>query len=215
VTALNTAKPRVALLYSQPSIFWEGKYQGTIGSLYTVLNFMGENVTFVSERQLAEGTAPRVKWLVVPNATHVLPTTPAAVAAFAKSGGKVLLIGKESLRHDEYDRPLNRAIDYPTMELAGNEPATAAALRQRLAPLQLNDLRDATTGKPAWGVEFRVVQFGRVKLVPLINLNAEAKTVKLPGWAKKQGLDLLSGENVELNAISAETMVPRLLQIGK
>jgi hypothetical protein len=215
VTAINTAKPRVALLYSQPSIFWEEKYQGTLRSLYTVLNFMGENVTFVSERQLVEGTAPKVKWLLVPNATHVLPSTPAAVATFAKSGGKVLLVGKESLRRDEYDRPLNRAIDYPTMELEGNEPATATALRQRLAPLPLNDLRDATTGKPAWGVEFRVVQFGKVRLVPLINLNAEAKMVQLLGWAKKQGLDLLSGEKVELNAISAETMAPRLLQIGQ
>ena len=161
---------------------------------------MGENVTFVSERQLAEGTAPKVQWLLVPNATHVLPSTPAALAAFAKSGGRVLLVGKESLRRDEYDRPLNRANDYPTMELAGNEPATAAALRQRLAPLQLNDLRDAATGQPAWGVEFRVVQFGKVKLVPLINFNAEARTVQLPGWAQKQGLDLLSGENVELTA---------------
>jgi hypothetical protein len=180
-----------------------------------VLNFMGENVTFVSERQLAEGKAAKVQWLLVPDATHVLPSTPGAVAAFAKAGGKVLLVGKESLRHDEYDQPLNQVMDYPAMELAGDEPATAAALRQRMAPLQLNDLRDATTGQPAWGVEFRVVQFGRGMLVPLLNLNKEAKTVRLPGWAKKHGLDLLSGENVELNAVSAEPMVPRLLQISR
>lgn len=215
VNALNTAKPRVALLYSQPSIFWEEKYQGTIRSLYTILNFMGENVTFVSERQLAEGTAPKVTWLIVPNATHVLPSTPPALAAFAKSGGRVLLVGKESLRRDEYDRPLNPAIDCPTMEVEKDEPATAAALRQKLAPLQLNELRDAVTGKPAWGVEFRVVQYGKVKLVPLINFNKEAKTLKLPEWAKKRGLDLLSGETLDLNTILAETMAPRLLQIGK
>jgi hypothetical protein len=215
VTALNMAKPRAALLYSQPSIFWEAQYQGTLRSLYTVLNFMGENVTFVSERQLAEGNAAKVQWLLVPNATHVLPSTPAAVAAFAKSGGKVLLVGKESLRHDEYDRPLDQVVDYPVMELAADEPATAAALRQRLAPLQLNDLRDAATGQPAWGVEFRVVKYGKVTLVPLINFAREAKKVQLHGWARKGGLDLLSGENVELNAISMESMVPRLLQITK
>jgi len=215
VTALNTANPRVALLYSQPSIFWEAQYAGTLRSLYTVLSFMGENVTFVSERQLAEGTAPKVRWLLVPNATHVLPSTPVAVAAFAKSGGKVLLVGKESLRHDEYDRPLSPFADYPAMELAGDEPATAAALHEKLAPLQLNDLRDVKTGKPSWGVEYRVVPFGKVKLVPLINFNNEARQVQLVGWPQKQGLDLLSGENVELGSISAETMVPRLLQLGK
>ncbi len=215
VTAVNTARPRVALLYSQPSIFWEEKYAGTLRSLYTILNFMGENVTFVSERQLAEGTTPRVKWLIVPNATHVLSSTPAAVAALAKAGGRVLLIGGQSLQRDEYDRPLNRAVDYPTMELAGDEPATAAALRSRLAPLQLNTLRDTATGKPAWGVEFRVVPFGQAKLIPLVNFNNQTKTVQLPGWVNQRGLDLLSGEQVQLNAITAETMVPRLLRIGK
>jgi hypothetical protein len=51
--------------------------------------------------------------------------------------------------------------------------------------------------------------------VPIINFNTEGKTVKLPGWKQKQALDLLSGEKVELSAISAETMVPRLLEIGK
>jgi len=215
VTALNTAKPRVGLLYSQPSIFWEERYAGTLRSLYTVLSFMGENVTFVSERQLAEGTAPKVKWLLVPNATHVLPTTPAAIAAFAKSGGRVLLVGKDSLGRDEYDRPLAAAGNYPTLELAASEPATAAALRQRLTPLELNDLRDAATGQAAWGVEFRVVRFGKVKLVPLINFTTAARTVQLPEGKDRQALDLLSGEKVGLNAISLETMAPRLLQVGK
>jgi len=215
VTALNNARPRVALLYSQPSLFWEGQYQGTLRSLYTALNFMGETVTFVSERQLAEGTVPRVQWLLVPNATHVLSTTAPALERFARSGGQVLLVGKESLGRDEYDRPLNRSASYLTMELEGNELATAGLLCQKLAPLQLNKLTDASTGGPAWGVEFRVVQFGKVMLVPLINLTAAAQTVRLSGWGKRQGLDLLSGESVDLNAISAEPMAPRLLRIGK
>ena len=215
VTAINTAKPRVALLYSQPSIFWEEKYKGSIMSLYTILSFMGESVTFVSERQFAEGAASKVKWLLVPNATHVLPSTPAALAAFAKSGGNVLLVGKESLRRDEYDRPLKPAMDFTTMEVEPDEPATAAALRQRLAPLPLHDLRDAATGQPAWGVEFRVVQFGRVKLVPLINFNKVSKTVQLPRFTKQHALDLLSGEKVDLKNISTETMAPRLLRISE
>jgi hypothetical protein len=215
VAAINAARPRVALLYSQPSIFWEEKYAGTLRSLYTVLNFMGEAVTFVSERQLADGTPPKVKWLLVPNATHVLPTTPPALATFAKSGGKILLVGQDSLGRDEYDRPLNRASDYATMELASDEPATATALRQRLASLQLNDLRDTTTSQPAWGIEFRVVQYGKLKLVPLINFNQQTKTVSLSGGGKQQALDLLSGETAELDAIAADTMVPRLLLIGK
>jgi hypothetical protein len=88
-------------------------------------------------------------------------------------------------------------------------------LRQRLASLQLNDLRDTTTSQPAWGIEFRVVQYGKLKLVPLINFNQQTKTVSLSGGGKQQALDLLSGETAELDAIAADTMVPRLLLIGK
>src|ERR1035438_5299906 len=90
VTVINNARPRVALLYSQPSIFWEEKYKGTLFSSYTALNFMGEPITFVSERQLVAGTAAKVNWLIVPNATHIMDTTPAALAALDRSGGKIL-----------------------------------------------------------------------------------------------------------------------------
>ncbi len=212
VTALNQSKPRIALLYSQPSIFWEPKYQGTLYSLYRVLNFMGENVTFVSERQLADGTAAKVQWLLVPNATHVLSSTPAALAAFAKSGPKVLLVGKDSLSRDEYDRPLPRPA-YPTLELAATESATATALRRALAPLAFNDLREVSTGQPAWGIEFRLVRQGRRTLAFFDNFSGQSQTVTLPRWSQGQSLDLLSGAKMDLKAIPLEPMLPRLFRL--
>jgi len=166
----------------------------------------------VSERQLAERQAAKVPWLLVPHATHGLPSTPAALAAFAKSGGKVLLVGKDSLTRDEYDRPLTRA-DYPAIELGANEPATADALRQALAPPPFNELLDTATGKPAWGVEFRVVRQGRTTLITLNNFNKDAKTVSLPRWLKESALDLLNGERVSLKDVSLESMSPRLLRL--
>jgi hypothetical protein len=213
VEAINAAKPRVALLYSQPSIFWEEKYKGTIQSLYAVLNFTGENVTFVSERQLAAGTAPKVQWIIVPNATHVLASTPPGLAAFVKSGGKVLLAGKASLSRDEYDRPLAAATDYPVIELTGTNPEAADVLRRAMSPLAFNELRDAASGRPAWGVEFHVVRHGGAMLVPMDNFNAAAVTVCLPRPARQHAIDLLSGEQMDLSAVPLEPMVPRLLQI--
>jgi hypothetical protein len=213
VKAINEAKPRVALLYSQPSLFWDENYQGTIYSLYTVLNFMGEKVTFISERQLAEGTAAKVQWLLVPNATHVQAPTPKALESFAKDGRKILLVGKDCLGRDEYDRPMNR-VEYPVMELAGDEPSSAASLRQALAPMAFNELRDAATGRPIWGIEFRVVPSGRTTLVPMNNFSKETKTASLPRWANASALDLLSGERVDLKGITLEPMTPRLLRIG-
>ena len=214
VAALNAAKPRIGLLYSPPSIFWEPKYQGTIYSLYTVLNFMGEPVTFVSERELAEGKAARVQWLIVPQATHILASTPAALARYVGGGTRVLLVGTNSLTRDEYDRPLQRA-SYPVLKPADSEPATAEALRRELAPLPFNSLRDTTTGQPAWGVEFRLVRHGRSMLLALDNLSTEAKTVSLPDGADASAPDLLSGETVELKAVSLAPMTPRLLRLSR
>jgi hypothetical protein len=214
VTAINNAKPRVALLYSPPSIFWEDKYKKTLFSSYTALNFMGEAITFVSERQLAAGTVPIVDWLIAPNATHVLDTTPAALAAFKKAGGKILLIGKDCLSRDEYDRPLPGRPDYPVIEPGANDQATSALLRSALPPLQTRELRESGSGEPAWGVEFRVVPMGKTTLVPLVNFNQKASTVTLLKWAGRQALDLLSGETVDLNSIFLDPMVPRLLRIG-
>jgi hypothetical protein len=214
VTAINHARPRVVLLYSPPSIFWEEKYKATLFSLYTALTFLGEPVTFVSERQLAAGTAPKVAWLLVPNATHILQSTPAALAAFHKSGGRLLLVGQDSLTRDEYDRSLPRRPDYPVLEPGADDRATAARLRAALRPLATPELRESRGGQPAWGVEFRVVPMGKATLVPLVNFNQAASTVTLAKWAGRPALDLLSGETVDLKAIALEPMVPRLLRLG-
>lgn len=214
VTAINNARPRVALLYSPTSVFWEEKYKRTVFSIYTALDFLGEPITFVSERQLAAGTAAKVKWLIVPDATHILDTTPAALAAFQKSGGKVLLVGKDSLTRDEYDRPLPGRMDCPIIEPAADDRATAGLLRAMLRPLQTAGLREKPGDKPAWGIEYRVVPLGKSTLVPMVNLNQEARTVTFPKWAGHTSLDLLSGETVNLNSIPLEPMLPRLLRIG-
>ncbi len=215
VTAINQARPRVALLYSQPSIFWQEKYKGTLFSIYTALNFMGEAITFVSERQLAAGMAAKVNWLIVPNATHILDTTPAALAAFKKSGGKILLVGKDCLSRDEYDRPRPNGPDYPAIQPGADDRATADLLRATLHPLQMAGLREGPAGPPAWGVEFRVVPMAKATLVPMVNFNNDARIVTLPKWAGRPALDLLSGETVDVKAISLEPMLPRLLRIER
>ncbi len=98
------------------------------------------------------------------------------------------------------------------MDLAGSDEATAAVLRQVLTSLRFEELRDTATGKPAWGIEFRTVRQGRGLLVPLINLSQESKTVQFPARAKGSGVDLLSGEKVDLSAIRTEPMLPKLLR---
>lgn len=212
VFAINTAAPHVALLYSPASIFWQEKYQSTIYSLYTALNFLGQNVTFISERQLAEGAMLKLKYVLVPNATHILSTTRPALERFTKAGGKVVLVGTNCLSRDEYDRQLTPAANFPQIDLAASGQETAKNLQQQLTALQFTDLRDTANGQTAWAIEFRVVQHGAYLLVPLINFNPEAKVLRLSIPGRSRAVDLLSGQSVELDHIRVEPMLPLLLR---
>ena len=98
VAAINLAPARIALLYSQPSIFWEGSYAGAIRDIYTRLNFLGEKATFVSEKMLQQRRLPaKLRWIVLPQATHVEEATVAALAEFVSGGGKIIRIGDDNL----------------------------------------------------------------------------------------------------------------------
>jgi hypothetical protein len=216
VAAINLARPRVALLYSQPSIFWEGKYAAAIRDIYTRLNFLGEKVTFVSEKMLHERRLPaHVEWIVLPQATHVEDATLSALADFVSGGGKLVCIGEDNLTMDQYHRKRNvprglglgpavTKLDF-TRDSAGSQQG----LRNLLKPIEL---LDAASGKPAWNVEYRLVERGGAALVPIINFAVEPVTVKCPAIAGKRVIDLLSGEEVNPMSIKLEPITPRLLR---
>ena len=51
------------------------------------LDFLGNNITFVSEKQLAEGKIPDVPAIVLPHTTHVTNAAAAALTKFQSNGG--------------------------------------------------------------------------------------------------------------------------------
>ena len=212
------APPRIALLYSQPSIFWEGGYAGAIRDIYTRLNFLGEKATFVSEKMLQERRLPSgLRWIVLPQATHVEEATVAALAEFVARGGKIIRIGDDNLALDQYDRrrkvpsslldgPAVRKLDFQKDAAGGQQ-----VLRKILKPVEL---LDAASGKPTWNVEYRLVDYRGSTLMPLINFAVGPVAVRCPALAGKHVIDLLSGEEVDPRSIKLEPMVPRLLALG-
>ncbi|MGI8711132.1 MAG: beta-galactosidase, partial [Acidimicrobiales bacterium] len=221
VTAINQAKPRVALLYSMPSNFWEADYGATVTRLYTMLNYSGLQSTFVSERQLQAGRYADVKWIIVPRATHVNNATVQVLRAFVQRGGKLLFVGGENLAWDEF----HQARTLPTelsqvaqLNLATgvNDVVTAGTLRTILAQggLPSVEVREAATAQSAWHVEYRIVPDGKRLLIPLINFSTKTQMVQLKlSGGKSQAIDLLSGETVDLNRITLASIEPRLLQV--
>ncbi len=219
LAVINKDKPKVALLYSIPAEFWERDYSKILRSVYTALTFMGQPVTFVSERQLTSGKFSSanegVKWIIVPQATHVTNGAVAGLEKFTKRGGKVLLVGNNCLVWDEYHRPVPRDSQYYSkqIEATADEQAMLAILKPALAAggLQSVKLTEAATGSDAWQVEYRIVPDARDVLVPMISYSDKHRLVTL--HLSGDALDLLTGEKINLKNISLDPNVPRLLRI--
>jgi hypothetical protein len=168
--------------------------------------FMGLPVTFVSERQLAEGKYPATDWIIVPQATHVLKTTIDGLRAYTKKGGQILLVGKDNLRWDEYHRAHVWPADFTVQTVLKPQDIKAS-----LVNIKMVELKDNQTGKSASGVEYRIVpQAGRL-LVPMINQLPNPQTVTLD--LKGKAVDLITNKPMDLNQIHLESMEPVLLEI--
>jgi hypothetical protein len=219
VAAINAAPPRVALLYSQPSIFWENNYFGTILNIYTHLTFLGEKVTFISETALAQGRIPpSIQCIVLPQATHVENATVDALRKFASAGKTLVQIGNDNLKYDQYHRDRTVPTELASsrkFEFSKDAADTQRALADLLksigaAPLELTD---ASTGKLAWNVEYRAVDHDGATLMPIINFAANPVTVSFPSLSGKKATDLLSGDGADLAKLKLDPMVPMLLRV--
>lgn len=214
--ALNQLPPRVALLYSPASIFWEGNYKHTILSCYRQLNYLGEPVDFITERQLAAGRNPGNEWIIAPAATHIPDTAAQALRRFVDAGGHLVLAGTNNFAYDEYHRPRPPAEIPPGLQLPATktEHESAAALRTLLTANGVNLLpvTDAATGDPVWGVEFRRATIGDRKVVALINMTGKSLAAKIPAVSGRPLVDLLSAEPMDAENIQLAPMTPRLLE---
>jgi hypothetical protein len=205
VTAINRAKPTVAILYSPASIFWEKDYGKTVRDVYTALVCAGERVTFVSERQLAERRYHGPTRIVLPMATHLSANGPQRLFGF-----QLVFVGEACAKRDEYDRPLDVA--YATKVVpVGDARALWESLRAE-GPVAVLDAE----GKPAWGIEFCSVRHGNGLLVPMINHLKAAQTVSLSinGMAER-AVELLSGAVVSTKKMELKPMEPVLLRVER
>jgi hypothetical protein len=212
VTAINRAKPTVAILYSPASRFWQKDYALAMRTVYTALNFRGETVTFVSERQLAEGSAPDVKTIVLPHATHVTNATAAALKS-----RRIICVGDDCAAFDEYgrarpqsQRPTGAAGAVSSIKL-GTEREVFDAL-----PVPAGLRVTSEDGAPAWGVEFRAIEHEGATLVPIINLLKKPQKISIKiEHGGDEAIELISRKSASLKQIELKPMEPMLLKINR
>ena len=137
------------------------------------------------------------------------------VAEFIASGGKIICIGTGNLAYDQYHRKRNvpgTLVDGPAVEKFDFQKEIGGSqqiLRDILKPAEL---LDAASGKSAWNVEYRLIEYQGATLLPIIDFATGPVVVRCPAIADKRTIDLLSGEEVDPAAIWLEPMVPRLLR---
>lgn len=177
VAAVRRGRADVAILYSDPSVFYPGPYLSVTARAYDALALGGHPGAFVTEAQAAAGALRRYRMLVVPAATLVHDRTLRAITHFIQAHGRVVVIGKYSLHRSEYNLPLPgdeiRAILSKSIVVDPSLPDSGlrrviVAQADSVAPVDV-DVVDAGTGQPLDSIEWRSVRVGRRYLVNLVN----------------------------------------------
>jgi hypothetical protein len=215
VSAINSSSPKVALLYSQPSLIWQDGYGQAVKSVYTALTLSGQKVRFLSEKQLMEGRVSKIPVIILPRATHIADGAFAALQKYQSLGGRIILAGDDCAAFDEYHQARQLTGEFtglPKLAL-GDDKSVAKALRPMLesAGLKMTAVSAEGSNDPAWGIEYRTISHEGATLVPIINLMKKSQTVKLD--LRGKATDLISGQAIDLAKITLQPTEPLLLRV--
>jgi hypothetical protein len=216
VSALQTVRAPVAIVYSGTSIKPDRRYIRSVEATYTALNFSGLKLDFISEKQLLAGQGRGYKLLVIPDATQLQPQ---AVEVLSRLRGVRLALAGDGLAKDCYakDTPAGTLAAFRAKALRLDAKLSAQEL-QPLLGRELAALRalpewrlvDAATGGPVWGVEWLPAKVKGRTVINAVNLLRHPVQVSiLKGNRPVTATDLLSlggREPVE----SLQPMVPVL-----
>ncbi|MCI9448806.1 MAG: leucine-rich repeat protein [Clostridiales bacterium] len=103
INAIETTEADIALLYSYPSRqYMGGRGSDSINDVYTACLYSGEQVRIVSEEQIEK--INKCKVLIIPESENVSENTLKAIYQFAENGGKIIMVGRDSLKKDDFNQ---------------------------------------------------------------------------------------------------------------
>lgn len=108
VTALSNAERDVGILYSYTARNYDYTYEDCSFKVYSGFIWDGKRPLFVSEENMEP--IENVKVFVVPNVKHTKKSTLDGLDKYLSNGGKVVIIGEDSLKYDEKDKPHDEAL---------------------------------------------------------------------------------------------------------
>lgn len=218
VAAIQNIKAAIGLLYSTSAVIYSEEYLEGLKRTYEALNFTGLKIGFVTERMLSREKVSDYKLIVVPQATHIANQAYQGLQRYAESGGRIVAVGTECLRRDEYDMPYNTKDPIP---ISASFPAALSsrelweAFEAQLRnggihrPVNVTD----NQGQPVWGVEYLTALHENRFIVNLVNHTRWTKnvTIRAPGYYHIR--NLLIDQEVNDGALELDPLNPILLEI--
>ena len=205
VHALATSPARVAIVYAPTSLLYSFEADGglmyawAMDGAYIALNFAGEKIDFITERQLSSGKADAYELIVAAGITHLTREAADGLADFTAKGGMLAFVADDTVLRDEYDQLIE--LDFTDATLIPVDEAEQ--LRGPLVELleRLSGGRDvvvrATEGAyEPWGVEYVHTTYNGQCLVNITNYAKHATTVTIDGLGIEGRVDLLTNSNV-------------------
>ena len=230
VNALYTAPRNVGILWANTSWGYNIKFTNGLYRAYENAIYNGQRVKFVTEYTLEQ--LDKIKLLVIPGTTHILPGTLSAIKNYVDNGGKIVVIGKDSLRFDDFNQLNDReTVDYILSKatiIDSNVLSSGAAIElpenydeimtkeYENAGLMNVVLKDAETGEKIEGVEWISNKLNGKTVINPFNYDREnKKTVEI--WINGEKVDNfkdLKGGKTYGGTITLEPQEPYLIEIG-
>jgi hypothetical protein len=224
VVALEREQKQIYLLYSESSAIQSVEYLNNQMVTYEALQFTGLPTGFVTENKLkSKGLPESCKWLIIADASHVNDVTIDWLSAYVKKGGKLLIIGNNALKYNEYGK-----LTYPSKIQFLNRADKLEVASTRVLLHQIESLMKKTKVKrsircfdkdlrkqTALGILCRSTEFEGGHLVCLINVGANPKEVFLEHDGKiiEKALDLFENKSESVRSIKIKPLEIRLIKI--
>lgn len=212
VYAIMDAEGTVGVLYSETSRIYSKTHINAVNTAFESIVFNGGKAKFITENT----EEAEYKLIIVPYVPYVKQNTVNLLKNHIKNGGKVIIIGNDSLKYDENSieytsddvkyirenstiiaaKPSNDVnyIECNTSELLQNVAKEIKALN--IADVEL---RDSKTGERTFDVEYMSVDYNGGKLINICNYdwdNDKTVTLYIDGKKTEYAKELRNGKNL-------------------
>ena len=201
VYALIDAPYDIGILYSKTARVYSRAYINAAYKTFEYSLYNGVKAGFVSENDLSK--LRDYKLIAVPLAEHVTADVVSALKSYVQNGGKLIILGENSLSYDENGNAHNasdlayirqNAVVVPAYGSGYyaefDENSYYSSIENAVNELLLTDVEiiDKTTGKRAADVEYTSVDYNGKKLINICNYD----------WNGDKSIRLrINGEDVE------------------